>query len=165
MTTSDDAFTRATHLVADLDSPFYDEERQRDVWNEASAIGFQTMLWGVLGLACAMAWIGGGPQVGWAFGLLMVSGVAGHLALRHANRLGVTGWENARLNRPRTYLVIGLYFGTLAGIMVNLEDALPSSVASASFVGGVKMGVPIGLIVFALALVVNAVRRRGQTPE
>jgi hypothetical protein len=73
MTASDDAFTRATHLVADFDSPFYDEERQRDVWNEASAIGFQTMTWGALALAGAMAWIGGGPQIGWAAGLLAVN--------------------------------------------------------------------------------------------
>ena len=39
MTPSDDTFTRATSTVADFDSPFYAEERQRDVWNEASAIG------------------------------------------------------------------------------------------------------------------------------
>jgi len=53
-------FGRAARVVGDLDHPFYAEERRREVWNEAPAVGLQTLLWGALGLACAMAWIGGG---------------------------------------------------------------------------------------------------------
>lgn len=33
-------FVRAAAVVGDLDSPFSAEERDRDVWNEASAVGF-----------------------------------------------------------------------------------------------------------------------------
>jgi hypothetical protein len=35
----DDWFVRATGMVGDLGDPFYREERERDVWNEASGSG------------------------------------------------------------------------------------------------------------------------------
>ena len=38
-------FLRWARVVADFGSPFYREERQRDVWNEASALGFQAGVW------------------------------------------------------------------------------------------------------------------------
>jgi hypothetical protein len=141
MTRPDDTFTRATSVVADLDSPFYAEERQRDVWNEASAIGFQTMLWAGLALACAMTWIGGRPQLGWAAGLLAVIGVASWLTVIHANRLGVSGRENARLNRPRVYLFAGLYLATLVGMVVRSDTELsPSTLAGAAIGAALVLG-------------------------
>jgi len=142
MTSSDDTFARAASVVADLDSPFYAEERQRDVWNEASAVGFQTMLWGGNALACAMVWIGGEPQVGWAMGVLAMIAAASWLTLIHANRLGVTGRENARLNRPRTYLFGALYLATLVGIVVHSGTELsPSTIAGAVVGSALVLGV------------------------
>ncbi|MBK5221936.1 MAG: hypothetical protein JJE52_03485 [Acidimicrobiia bacterium] len=41
----DTLFMRTAARIGDLGSPLYDEERRRDVWNEASAVGFQIMLW------------------------------------------------------------------------------------------------------------------------
>ena len=41
-----DPFVRAARFVGDLGNPFYEEERQRDVWNEACAFGLQLLLWG-----------------------------------------------------------------------------------------------------------------------
>ncbi len=35
---------RSAELIGDLGNPFYAEERQRDVWNEASAVGLQLLL-------------------------------------------------------------------------------------------------------------------------
>ncbi|HST82872.1 MAG TPA: hypothetical protein VLL08_14150 [Kineosporiaceae bacterium] len=146
MTPSDDTFTRATSTVADFDSPFYAEERQRDVWNEASAVGFQSMLWGGLGLACAMTWIGGEPQVGWAMGLLALIAAASWLTVIHANRLGVTGRENVRLNRPRTYLFAALYLSTLVGMVVRSDvEVSPSSIA------GLVVGVALVLVGIVVA--------------
>lgn len=52
-------FMRVASAIGDLGSPFYDEERQRDVWNEASAVGFQAMLWSSLVAANVMIWVGG----------------------------------------------------------------------------------------------------------
>jgi hypothetical protein len=49
-------FVRAAGMVGDLGSPYYREERQRDVWNEAAAVGLQVVLWLGLGAAAAMVW-------------------------------------------------------------------------------------------------------------
>lgn len=141
---------RATNAIADLDSPFYAEERQREVWNEASAVGFQTMIWGGVGLACAMAWIGGRPQIGWAGGLLAVIGVASWLSLLHANRLGVTGREDTRVNQPRTYLFGVVYLATLVGMLVRWDaDFSPSSVEASTILGGLA-GAGVALAAVAL---------------
>jgi hypothetical protein len=133
--TDDDTFTRATSVVADFASPFYAEERQRDVWNEASAVGFQSALWGGLGLACAMTWIGGGPQIPWALGVLAVIAVASWLTVLHANRHGISGLENARLNRPRIYLFGVLYLATLVGMVVRSPIEFPTSTIAGGVVG------------------------------
>ena len=146
MTQSDDTFARATSTIADLDSPFYAEERQRDVWNEASAVGFQSMLWGGLGLACAMTWVGGKPQIGWALALLALIAAASWLTVIHANRLGVTGRENVRLNRPRTYLFGVLYLSTLVGMVVRSDTEL-----SPSTIAGLLVGVASVLVALTVA--------------
>ena len=39
------AFVKAARFVGDLDDEFYADELQRDIWNEASAVGFQALLW------------------------------------------------------------------------------------------------------------------------
>lgn len=130
MTQSDDPLGRAASAIADLNSPFYAEERQRDVWNEASAVGFQAMLWCMLGLVCAMVWIGGQALFGWALTLLLLTGLSSWLAVLHANRLGVTGWEGARLRRPRMLVVTALIVATGVGVVVRSDAALsPSGIA------------------------------------
>ena len=138
-------FDRATKVVADLDSPFYAEERQRDVWNEASAVGFQTMLWGALVLSCAMVWAGGAPLVPWALALLVLLTVASLATTTHANRRGVSGLEDSRVLRPRTVLVMALLLATAAGIVVRADpDLSASSVAGA--VVGAAAGIGIAIV-------------------
>jgi hypothetical protein len=115
----DDLFGRAARMVGDLDHPFYAEERQREVWNEASAVGLQTLLWGSLGLACAMTWIGGHDVVRWAVALLGVVGVASWFMVLYARRQGVSGLESVRVARPRTFLFAALYVATVVGALVR----------------------------------------------
>ena len=43
--TRPDPFVRVAQFIGDFGNPFYDEERQRDVWNEACAFGLQLLLW------------------------------------------------------------------------------------------------------------------------
>ena len=136
-------FDRAAKVVGDLEHPFYGEERQRDVWNEASAIGFQTMLWAGLALACAMTWIGGKPLIGWAVGLLLIIAAASYLTMIHANRLGVTGLEDDRLNRPRLYLFGLLYLGTVVGMVVRSDTELSLSTLAGAVTGAALV---IGII-------------------
>lgn len=132
MSQPDGPFTRAASVIADLDSPFYAEERQRDVWNEASAVGFQTLIWLMFGLVGAMVWIGGRSMFGWALTLLLLTGLASGLTIVHANRLGVTGWEGARMRRPRL-LLAGLLIGLIGlGVLVRTDfDLSPSTIAGA----------------------------------
>ena len=56
-------FLRTAERIGDLGSPFYREERQRDVWNEASAVGFQVLLWLLPLAAVASVWMGGAGAV------------------------------------------------------------------------------------------------------
>ena len=50
-------FVQAAAVIGDLSNPFYREERQRDVWNEASAVAFQVLIWLHLLAATAVVWI------------------------------------------------------------------------------------------------------------
>lgn len=52
-------FVRLAAGVGDLGNPFYREEPQRDVWNEASAVGMQLTLWAGMAAATVMVWLGG----------------------------------------------------------------------------------------------------------
>ena len=47
--THPDPLIRVAQFIGDFGNPFYDEERQRDVWNEACAFGLQLLLWSTLG--------------------------------------------------------------------------------------------------------------------
>lgn len=106
---------RFAAAVADLGDPFYDEERQRDVWNEASAFGFQLMLWGNLSLAAALLWIQGGDALGAAYALIVIAGLASVLAITYARQLGVeVGWSNVSRSRARL-IVLGTVVVALVG--------------------------------------------------
>ncbi len=146
MNALDDRFERLAEVVADFGSPFYTEERQRDVWNEASALGFQTMLWGTLGLGCAMTWIGGRPVMGWAVALYVVATVAGWLTLGHAGRRGVTGREGVRLRQPRVYLALVLYLATMVGFVVRSGIDLTASTVAGAVVGVTLVTVPAAIV-------------------
>ena len=73
-----DWFVRLAGVVGDFGNPFYGEERQRDVWNEASAFGLQLVLWLGLLTSTALVWVGGSDTVPYAVGLL---GIIGFTAL------------------------------------------------------------------------------------
>ena len=49
----------ALRWIGDLDHPFYSDERNRYVWYEASAIGFQMALLGAYMSAGLVLWFGG----------------------------------------------------------------------------------------------------------
>jgi hypothetical protein len=160
MSKLENGFDRAAEVVADFGSPFYAEERQRDVWNEASALGFQAMLWGTLGLACVLAWIGGRPLIGAAIALLAVIGVASWLTVLYANRRGVTGRENVRLKQPRTFVAGAIYLATLVGLVVRSDV----EVSTSAIVGGV-VGLAIAAAAAAAALVQRRPSGQAESPE
>lgn len=112
-------FMRAARSVGDLNNSFFAEERQRDVWNEASAVGFQMMLW--LGLIAAdlMIWIGGRDGLPYALATFAVPGIASVVTLSYAQRLGVDAARQSRVRRPSTIAYVVLLASFVIGIVVR----------------------------------------------
>ena len=124
-------FLRAAAAIGDLGSPFYREERQRDVWNEASAVGLQVTLWLALASATGMVWLGGADALPYASTVLGVVVVASWVTFLYAGALGVT-IDDASLVRLRLvpYLVLLVLF------LVGAARVAPSG----GFLGGLVQG-------------------------
>jgi hypothetical protein len=149
-------FMRAAAAIGDLGSPFYREERQRDVWNEASAVGLQLMLWLGLAAATGMVWLGGAPALPYAFTLFGVVGVASWMTLLYAGALGVTV-DDADLVRLRLVPYLALLVLFLAGA----ARVAPSG----GFVGGLVWGGVVGGVIGLLFTLWTGLRarRRGRS--
>ena len=160
--TTPSAFMRFASAVADLGDPFYTEERQRDVWNEASAFGFQLLLWSGLALSALMLWFGGRDALPYAYGLLGITGLASALTIGYARRLGVDVATRPFRSRSRSrWLVLMAVLGLLvAGLLRSLALVDPESgerVLSGSTLAGFVTGATV-----ALALVLLLARRARQ---
>ncbi len=129
-------FVRAAGLVGDLGNPFYSEERQRDVWNEASAVGLQLALWLGLGAATAMVWLGGAAALLYAVALVSVLGVASGVAMLYAQQLDVRIEDAGRVLRLRLlpYAVLLTFF------LLGALRAAPSGGFGAGFAQGMALG-------------------------
>jgi hypothetical protein len=111
-----DWILRTAAWIGDLGNPFYGEERQRDVWNEASSVGLQVAIWLGLTAATVMVWAGGRTGLPYALGLLGVVLASSLLTIVYAARLGVHVDDPARMSRLRllplavllVVLVVGL---------------------------------------------------------
>jgi len=148
----DDWFLRAAARVGDLTSPFYREERQRDVWNEASAVGLQLMLWLGLAASTAMVWIGGQESLPYAITLFCLVGAVSWVSLVYARRLGVAVEAPARVLTPRLVPYLLLLAAFLAGVVRAAPDD--------GFPGGFAYGAAGGAALAVAALVVSGARAR-----
>lgn len=154
-------FIRTASVVGDLDSPFYDEERDRDIWNEASAVGFQVFLWGVPLVATASLWIVGAPAL-LPTGLLLALWVgAGAVVLAYARRFEVD--PNARspliAGRRAMFLAVMGLLGT--GMIRGALDLETTGTSPASsFVRGMGQGMAGAAAVLSLLLVALLIRDR-----
>jgi hypothetical protein len=144
-------FLRAAGAIGDLGNPFYREERQRDVWNEASAVGFQATLMLSLAAATAMVWIGGASGLPYAAALFGVVGVASWLTMLYAWALGVT-IDDADLLRLR----LVPYAGLIVAFLVGAARVAPSG----GFLGGAVWGGVLGGSVALVFLLWSGVRGR-----
>ena len=75
ISTRPDPFVRLAHVVGNFGNPFYAEERQRDVWNEASAFGFQLVLWCALVVSTGAVWVVGATAVPYACVAMLLVGL------------------------------------------------------------------------------------------
>ncbi|TFV62278.1 hypothetical protein E4P41_07905 [Geodermatophilus sp. DF01-2] len=151
-------FMRAAGVVGDLGAPFYAEERQRDVWNEACAVGVQVALWSGLTLATAMVWLGGATGLPYAFAVFgLVFGVTSWVVVLYAERLGVRLDSAGHLPRLRLvpYLVL------LVAFLVGVVRAAPAD----GFLGGVAQGAAVGGAAVTLWLLASGLRARRRTRD
>lgn len=148
----DDWFVRIASMIGDLGSPFYREERERDVWNEASAIGLQLVLWLGLAAAAGMVWVGGASGLPYAVVVLLIVGAGSGVGVLYAHRLGVRISATGRVLRlrliPYVALVVLFLFGALR--------AAPSS----GFGGGLVLGMAVGGAAAVLTLAWSGIRAR-----
>lgn len=135
-----DAFTRIMRKVGDLDDEFYDDERQRDVWNEASAVGFQLFYWAALIGAAVLPWVAGTAGAWTAAAIIGVSTLISYLTLAYSGVRGVNLYTAAKLwrlrggvatalvsiglisvffrLRPDAYDELGTWLGALTGLII-----------------------------------------------
>ena len=154
----DGPFMRLAGGIGDLASPFYREERQRDVWNEASAVGLQVALWLSTAAATAMVWIGGRTALPYALTTFTVTGIASWFALAYATRLGVRAddprWFQARRLVPYAVLVLAF----LAGVV----HAAPTGAFGSGFAVGATGGGAVAVVCAVIGMV-RARRRSTST--
>lgn len=92
---------RAAHFIGDFGNPFYTEERQRDVWNEASAFGLQVAVWLTLIASMVTVWLVGRPAVPYVLAAVGLIGLVCLLTIAYAQRLGVSVTTTQRVLRLR----------------------------------------------------------------
>jgi hypothetical protein len=145
-------FVAAAGVVGDLGHPRYDEERQRDVWNEASAIGLQLLLWLSLAAATAMVWLGGATALPYAVTVLSVLGAAAGVTTLYARRLGVCIDDVGGVLRLRLVPYGVLLVALLAGMV---RVAPPGG-----FADGFGRGMIVGSVGVVLWMIVSGIRAR-----
>lgn len=113
----DSLFMRTAARIGDLSSPFYDEERQRDVWNEASAVGFQLQLWLGMIVATAAVWLVGEPAAPYALALLVITSTSSIVAVTYSSRLGVDADEQPHVSLARLVPYMALFALFVLGLV------------------------------------------------
>lgn len=134
-------FVRAAAVVGDLSNPFYAEERQRDVWNEASAVALQVLIWLHLLAATAAVWIVGADAVPYVSTLIGLAGVAGWVAVLYSWSQGVAVQKCPRASWRRMGPLLGVV-GLLAAGIARAELA-HASVDGWSTVSGMATGIVV----------------------
>ncbi|MGN5240548.1 MULTISPECIES: DUF2029 domain-containing protein [unclassified Rhodococcus (in: high G+C Gram-positive bacteria)] len=142
---------KAARTVGDLDDEFYHDERQRDVWNEASAVGFQLAQWAALVGGALLPWLAGriGAQI--AIGVLAVWFVISMAVIMYARACDVDIYATAKTWRPRTIMAALVYLAGIAGIYARLSTPLDQDPATWAglIVGGlVGGGAAVAVIVW-----------------
>lgn len=145
-------FLNAAGTIGDLGHPFYAEERQRDVWNEASAVGLQVVL--LLGLAgaAAMVWLGGAASLPYAVGVLGILSAGSSVTVIYARKLGVNAHDAAGVLRLR----LVPYALLLVLLIIGVARAAPAE----GFFSGLALGMVVGSVAALLAIILAGLRAR-----
>ena len=148
-------FVRAAGRIGDLGSPFYDEEHQRDVWNEASAVGFQLLLWLLPVAAVVSVWVGGTTALPYALVMFLASGLASWVVI------GFTQARGVDLGAARGITVLRwrvlAYLVLLGAFCAGVVRAAPAD----SFARGMSEGLLAGAVIGLATVAWSQHRARG----
>jgi hypothetical protein len=139
-------FVRAAAVIGDLSNPFYAEERQRDVWNEASAVALQVLLCLNLLAATAAVWIVGADALPYVYALLAMIGIASWIAILYSWSLGVHVEDKKWISRRRKLPVLVIAVVLAAGMLHAQTGHL---LADWSSIAGMVTGAATVLVLFA----------------
>jgi protein-S-isoprenylcysteine O-methyltransferase Ste14 len=140
-------FVRTAAAIGDLSNPFYREERHRDVWNEASAVAFQVLIWLHLAAATAVVWFVGADAMPYVYALIGMIGLASWVAILYAASLGVRVDSRTRMARARLIPCLVLVALLVIGMLrVQLGSG---SFDDWSSVAGAITGASVVLVLFA----------------
>jgi hypothetical protein len=139
-------FVRAAAAIGDLSNPFYAEERQRDVWNEASAVALQVLLCLNLLAATAAVWIVGAGALPYVYALLATIGIASWIAILYSWSLGVHVEDRKWVPRRRKIAVLVVAVVLAAGM---LRAQTGHVLADWSTVAGMITGAAAVVVLFA----------------
>ncbi|OZE91496.1 hypothetical protein CH302_25820 [Rhodococcus sp. 15-2388-1-1a] len=137
------AFVRAARFVGDLDDEFYADELQRDAWNEASAVGFQSLLWIGLIAGAILPFTAGVTGAWVALGLFFALNTVSFVVLGYAKVRGVDMYASQKLGRARIAFAGLLFFLSGAGAALRLLAHYGGNLQSLWI--GAAIGAPIGL--------------------
>jgi len=118
------AFVKAARVIGDLDDDFYRDERQRDVWNEASAVGFQLAQWIALVATAVLPWVAGRVGAWTALGIILAWFVVSIVTAAYARSQDVDVYASAKTWRPRAIFAAALYIAGAVGIYARLSAPL-----------------------------------------
>lgn len=149
-------FDRTARWIGDLDHPFYSDERNRFVWYEASAIGFQLMFMGAYTVAGLMLWIGGASAVPYALAMLAPAVITAVVLKGYVTRAGADYWPSgADFRRSRGIAALATIVVLISGAARAAfdNDTLTGDSAGSSFSRGFSEGMVPGLVAGAVAAV------------
>ena len=143
---------RALRWIGDLDHPFYNDERQRFVWYEASAIAFQLFVLSTSALVGAMLWIGGSEAFPYAIAVLVLHWTIALVAFNYAKR-NYAEYQPQRsdLTSRRGWLVLALSAFLGSGIVRALSDGSEDGLLPDSFSEAAGFAVGFASVVGAVA--------------
>ncbi|WP_206488945.1 hypothetical protein [Rhodococcus sp. KRD162] len=114
------AFVKAARFVGDLDDEFYADELQRDIWNEASAVGFQALLWIGLITGAILPFAAGVTGAWVALGIYLALNVVAFVVLGYARARGIDMYTAQELRRVRIGLAAVLLVVSGGGAAIRL---------------------------------------------
>lgn len=157
---------RIAGVVGDLDNPFYDEERDRDVWNEASAVGFQALLWGIPTVGAVLLWTLSVDAMIPVAAMLVPWLAASLLTLAYSRRHHVDPGNAEALDAsPLRAVTFAVVVSALASGFIRASLGLEASGTLGSFLRGASQGAAVGFVGVAVWAIVVAVRERRRRNE